>query len=221
MKTVKFTFEGSEITFTFDTENKIMVNATEMAKVFNKYPKDFLILETTKSFITEALRKENSPNSNDKNSPNSDYSDDENNAKKRFSDDEKPQNCGFWNIKSEEDLYTTNQRYGTFMHQVLALKFAAWLSPKFEIWVYCTIQKLLFGRYIEREASLKKTEELKNEIKDILSKESRTVEDFDRFLKISNDLNTEKNKRKSLTMECIKEIKDAIDIQYKIDYPDN
>ena len=95
MKTVKFAFEGSEITFTFDTENKVMVNATEMAKIFNKYPKDFLILETTKSFITEALRKENSPNSNDKNSPNSDYSDDENNAKKRFLDEKNNRNSDY------------------------------------------------------------------------------------------------------------------------------
>ena len=32
---------------------------------------------------------------------------------------------------------------GTWMHQKLALKFAAWLSPEFELWVYDRIDELL------------------------------------------------------------------------------
>lgn len=32
---------------------------------------------------------------------------------------------------------------GTWMHQKLALKFAAWLSPEFELWVYDRIEELL------------------------------------------------------------------------------
>ncbi|GAA4299638.1 phage antirepressor KilAC domain-containing protein [Nibribacter koreensis] len=32
---------------------------------------------------------------------------------------------------------------GTWMHQKLALKFAAWLSPDFELWVYDRIEELL------------------------------------------------------------------------------
>lgn len=39
----------------------------------------------------------------------------------------------------------TKGRSGTWMHRVLALKFAAWLDPEFELWVYCTIDKLMFG----------------------------------------------------------------------------
>lgn len=35
----------------------------------------------------------------------------------------------------------TNQ--GTFLHEKLALKFAAWLSPKFELWVYDRVHELL------------------------------------------------------------------------------
>lgn len=34
-------------------------------------------------------------------------------------------------------------KYGTWMHQKLALKFAAWLSPEFELWVYDRIEELL------------------------------------------------------------------------------
>jgi phage antirepressor YoqD-like protein len=33
--------------------------------------------------------------------------------------------------------------YGSWMHQKLALKFAAWLSPEFELWVYDRIEELL------------------------------------------------------------------------------
>jgi hypothetical protein len=189
MKNVKFTFEGSEITFTFDTENKIMVNATEMAKVFNARINDFIRLDNTKSFIKECLSCGISRNSDEENNGNSRY----------------------LNIESEEDLYTTNHRLGTFMHQVLALKFAAWISPKFELWVYCTIQHLLFGRLIEREESLKTTTILKNEKKSILDKEVYTGEDFERYLKIHDELRMEENKRRNLTKDCINEIQINID----------
>lgn len=36
---------------------------------------------------------------------------------------------------------------GTWMHRTLALKFAAWLNPDFELWVYETIEKILSGEY--------------------------------------------------------------------------
>lgn len=32
---------------------------------------------------------------------------------------------------------------GTWVHERLALKFAAWLSPKFELWVYDTIMQVM------------------------------------------------------------------------------
>lgn len=47
-----------------------------------------------------------------------------------------------------EKIYTVIKggKYpGTWMHRKLALKFAGWLSPKFELWVYDVIEKILFG----------------------------------------------------------------------------
>lgn len=38
-------------------------------------------------------------------------------------------------------------QHGTWMHEKLALKFAAWLSPEFEVWVYDKIQELLHKGY--------------------------------------------------------------------------
>lgn len=50
-------------------------------------------------------------------------------------------------------------RNGIYFHRILALKFAAWLSPEFELWVYKTIDQILFGSYIEfRRAEQQKLE---------------------------------------------------------------
>ncbi len=40
---------------------------------------------------------------------------------------------------------------GTWAHQKLALKFAAWLNPKFELWVYDRIEELLRDGYTKLE----------------------------------------------------------------------
>lgn len=50
------------------------------------------------------------------------------------------------------------------MHRVLALKFAAWLNPDFELWVYATIDDILFGSYKEDENDLREIARLKTEI---------------------------------------------------------
>jgi phage antirepressor YoqD-like protein len=44
---------------------------------------------------------------------------------------------------------------GTWMHKKLALKFAGWLNPEFELWVYDRIEELLTNGYVQA----KKTEE--------------------------------------------------------------
>ena len=54
-------------------------------------------------------------------------------------------NSRFLGIEKESDLYVSKQKSGTWMHRVLALKFAAWLDSDFELWVYLTIDKLMFG----------------------------------------------------------------------------
>ena len=108
-----FEFEGQQNEI--DLNNKtVMVNATEMASVFNKKVNEFMSNETTKNFISECLKSGNSR---------------------------------FISVEKEEDLYVSRQKSGTWMHRILALKFAAWLNPAFELWVYATIDELLFGSY--------------------------------------------------------------------------
>jgi hypothetical protein len=56
-------------------------------------------------------------------------------------------------LKRDEIIKTLNG-VNTWMHRILALKFAAWLDPKFEVWVFSTIDKILMGHYSEhREAT--------------------------------------------------------------------
>ena len=105
MKSIEFIYNNQRIEF-LQGENNIMVNATQMAKVFGKLPKDFLKNTDTQRFINScmkrAIKKENSP---------------------------------FLNVKTKTDLVNTKQKTGTYMHRILALKFAAWLDPDFEVWV--------------------------------------------------------------------------------------
>lgn len=69
----------------------------------------------------------------------------------------KPANAGLLGIKSKEDLIISKQKSGTWMHRILALKFAAWLDANFEVWVYITIDKIINESFrIEREARLRK-----------------------------------------------------------------
>ena len=142
----QFEYEGQAITFEF-TDNNVMINATEMAKVFNKRVNDFFINNNTQSFIKKSLS--------------GDY----------------PKYLG---IEKEEDFFISKQRTGTWMHRVLALRFAAWLDPAFDLWVCTTIDKVLYGTYHE---DVKTLAELKKEKNNTLEKLMNN-EDYLKMLEI-------------------------------------
>lgn len=143
---LKYSFNGQDIDFNF-TQGNVMVNATQMAKLFDGKVTHFLDNQQTKNFIEVCLK-----------SRNSDY----------------------LNVKNIEDLYTSTQKTGTFMHRVLALKFAAWLDPEFELWVFSTIDQIIFGNLKMLEESLSESANRKNEI-DQLEEE---LSDNPAFLKL-------------------------------------
>ena len=70
------------------------------------------------------------------------------------------------------------------MHRILALKFAAWLNPAFEVWVYSTIEQLLFGEAAERGKKLTRKAEIKAERKRLQEKLEQN-EDFRRLQEIN------------------------------------
>lgn len=112
---IKFDYEGTTISFEFSDQQK-MINATEMAKPFQgKFVADFLRLKGTKAYI-ELLEK-------------------------RYGDSHiAPQKEVLRVIKGGD---AREGLQGTWMDEKLALKFAAWLSAEFELWVFDRIYELL------------------------------------------------------------------------------
>lgn len=114
MKVLHFIYNDQAVDFIPAQNNNVMVNATQMAKIFDKRISFFLKADHVENFIS-AL--ELSP----------------------FGDRSTP-------LKREEIIKTVNG-VNTWMHRILALKFAAWLDPFFEVWVYSTIDEILMGHY--------------------------------------------------------------------------
>jgi hypothetical protein len=115
-----FEFEFNNQVVEFDISDKdLMINATEMGKIFGKNPTEFLKLKQTKDFIEEL-----------KNLP------------LPFNESSFEGN----HLDSQADLESmifVNKTDGLWMCEILALKFAGWLNPKFEVWVYSTIREFL------------------------------------------------------------------------------
>lgn len=124
-----FEFDGKPITFELADGNKF-VSATQMAQVFDRRLTDFLRLKQTVDFIKELhlfLEGEEAEIPKLKN-------------EKRPSTENLAE--AYPNIirviKGGEPTLQ-----GTWIHERLSLKLAAWLSPKFELWVYNTIMQVM------------------------------------------------------------------------------
>ena len=109
----KFDYSGQTISFEFADGNK-MINATEMARPFRKQIGHFLALQGTRDYILL--------------------------LESRYRDSD-------IGGTAREVLRVIKggvpELQGTWMDEKLALKFAAWLSAEFELWVYDRIQELI------------------------------------------------------------------------------
>lgn len=106
-----------------------------------------------------------------------------------------------------EEIMTRNHKNGTYFHRILALKFAAWLDPKFEFWIYSTIDKILFGHYKQHWDAHLKQEDAKERMEKSKRKllTNVTQEDAIAYFEAENDF-------KSAKSEKLK----AISSQYKL-----
>ena len=119
MKTLEFIYQENEIHFLVNPNDKnVMINATEMAKPFNKQIDNFTRLEGTQKFINALLKSENS---------------------KFVPSDVREQ------LTEKDVIYGTNK--ATFMNRKLAIYFAFWLDVDFQIWIIDTIDEIIFGNY--------------------------------------------------------------------------
>jgi hypothetical protein len=90
-------------------------------------------------------------------------------------------NSSFLGVENVDDLFTSKQKSGTWMHRVLALKFAAWLNPDFEVWVYQTIETLLFSHAQFVDETNRKRASIRTEIERLRAKLTQESEDFRRY----------------------------------------
>lgn len=95
-----FNYNGNSIAFSL--ENDVMINATQMAKPFNKRPNDYLSLPSTTTLVKAITRK---------------YG-----------------NCDYQIVTTKPG--SPENGGGTWMHRIVALDFAQWLSVDLKLW--CT-----------------------------------------------------------------------------------
>jgi hypothetical protein len=175
MKTINLIYnENKEVEFLLSQNGNLMVNATQMANIFGKEVFDFMKNESTKKFIFEALKTDNSR---------------------------------FLNVNSESDLINSRQKSGTFMHRVLALKFAAWLDPKLELWIFMALDKILFESFKEqKEATQEKL--LAEKERDLKKQELlEKYPEFAEFLEIENKISEADKRRARAIKESTKQLK--------------
>lgn len=177
MKTLEYLFEESQIHFLVNgTDRNLMINATEMAKKFDKRVDSFLRNETTKSFIHELEFTQICVNSDRSFTPNDEIK----NSEKR----------------ALGTIISTHGQNGTFFCEELALKFAAWLSPKFEVWVYTRIKEITFGNYAAHWDAHARSEELKIELAKLrvdFKNNGATKEEIAFYFDKENQLSAAKN----------------------------
>ncbi|QQV91384.1 KilA-N domain protein [Polaribacter phage Leef_1] len=164
-KATQFIYQDTAIHFALSNNKNVMINATEMAKAFNKRIDVFLKTEPTKAFLN-ALEFP-------------------------------PVGVNSAPLKKEQIISTHGQN-GTYFTRILALKFAAWLDVDFEIWVFSTIDEILFGDYLKHQNAIEET--LKAE-KELHVLEARLAEDpnFKRIQELQEFIKTkDSEKRKAL-----------------------
>jgi len=165
---IKKTFGGSEISFEpLVTNGNVMVNATEMAKTFGKEVSGFLKTEQTENFIKAFCQTEDIPFEN------------EFSAKGKL-------------IKIVKGHHSVN---GTWMHRTVALKFAAWLDPFFEVWVFKTIEEILYSYSKELDESIARTVLIQMELDKMEKKPDKSGEDFEEYIKLKNQMVYERTLR--------------------------
>ena len=116
---VSYTYEGNAIKFIVN--GNVLVNATQMAKPFEKQPVDWLKYQPSKDFLEELVKVRNHTLDNE----------------------------GKLIKISLADLVIVKKgglNPGTWFHEDVAIEFARWLSPRFGIWCNDRVKEILQGQ---------------------------------------------------------------------------
>jgi len=124
-----FEYKSKRITFDFGDGIK-MVNATQMAKAFGKKIDAFFRLKQTAEYVNVLYKSLK-------------YSRDDNSSLGKIRSYNAENLAKYYPELIKVVRGGIPELQGTWLHEKLALKFAAWLSPEFELWVYDRIHELL------------------------------------------------------------------------------
>lgn len=204
-------FNG-ELPVSFDPflqEKECLVNATEMAKIFGKQVRNYLRNEKTQEFL-KVLEIEfgNSKFATEK-SQNLEVQEANSLLETEKTEAENEENLDENEFKFSDNILKVvhgGRNNGTWIHRFLAIDFAMWLDPYFNLWVIQTIDEILFGYARRRDLSFKRTLEIKERMKYLSEKENPTGEDFTEYLQLDTEQKQEKNNRTRITTERINEI---------------
>lgn len=174
MEALHFIYNDQTVDFLPKGDDNLMVNATQMAKIFGKRVDVFLKSDHANEFINTLELT--------------------------------PFGGRLTPLKRDEIIKTVNG-INTWMHRILALKFAAWLDPKFEVWVFSTIDQILLGHYREqREATTEKLraeQQLEMKKRELLEKYPEFVD----FLALEGKVSDAEKRRLKAIRESVKQLK--------------
>lgn len=151
---VKYEYGEHEVEFVVSSE-LIEVNASQMLKVGRKRMSDYLDLKSTQDFTDELVKYLNRQLEGSE----SRYG----NFGSNDSDLAADEGLGDGDSRFQQSQFTADdvikirrggRRQGTWMHRIQALHFAAWLDARFAVWVFVTIDKILFEQQRQQETQL-------------------------------------------------------------------
>ncbi|HAH24955.1 MAG TPA: hypothetical protein DCL77_14575 [Prolixibacteraceae bacterium] len=201
----------------FLQEKECMVNATEMANIFGKQTKEYLgnkktieylkVLEIEFGNAKTSIEKDQNLEVQRGNSPfETEKMEVENDENLEVQGEHSPLETIVRFSENILKVVKGGRNSGTWIHRYLAIDFAMWLDPYFNLWVVQTIDEIVFGFARKRDLSFKRTLEIKDRMKELKDKENRTGEDFSEYLMLDTELKQEQHNRSSITTERIKEI---------------
>lgn len=181
MDVLEYQYNGNVVEFLFKED--LMVNATEMAKVYGKRSVDFLKNPSTKKLITalekSSIRAKRSENSSLRFAGNADF---EGEIKHRTAD-----------LVPLLIVQKGGEDGGvTWMHRYLAIDFAMWLDIDFRIWILHIIDDLLLSYSTERRSLALRKRQVKIKMDAIFSNsESEEVKEIEKLFREQNQIKGE------------------------------
>lgn len=173
-KALEFIYQDVKIHFLLQNQGSVMINATEMGQLFNKQARSFLRLDSTKNFV-KAMLKENF-NRTDLADFDPFLPKNEQNLTDNRTD--------LYDYISK-NIYYSYKKGGTYLCSELALKFAAWLDPDFDLWIQRTIYSILFSEnYMIHQKKVIEIQQTKNEIEQLKFKIRNKIADADSAIQL-------------------------------------